>query len=208
MEVFAGHRPCETHNQLVTQDQHNAFILKKPPAFWVLILKKRRNQKQWTLCQQGGYKSSFTISAFPFPRVIFDGQHYLFCHRGAVLRAGKCIFMVLQGWWKEQLANLKARADSNTSQMRCREHYRQGCVTPACWKILFLHSADTGRGSQAFPRKGSEHCTDIKAFTLAKKIKQPSNSHICQGISGLSKQTPAQKNLKSTSPPEAASITT
>lgn len=136
-------------------------------ACWLLILKARRNQKQQTLCQEGGYKSSFTISAFPFPRVIFDGQHYLFCHRGAVLRAGKCIFMVLWGSWNEQLANPKARADSNTSPMRCREHYRQGYVTPACCKIQFPHSADTGRGPQASPGKGLEYC--IKAFILAKK---------------------------------------
>lgn len=68
------------------------------PSFLILILKEQRNQKHWTWCQQGGYKGSFTISAFPFPRVIFDGQHYLFCHRGTVLRPGKCIFTVLQGW--------------------------------------------------------------------------------------------------------------
>lgn len=74
------------------------FYITGTPSFLGSNTEKKKKTKQWTLCQRGGHKSSFTISAFPFPRVIFDGQHYLFCHTGAVLRADKCIFMVLQGW--------------------------------------------------------------------------------------------------------------
>lgn len=86
--------------------------INESPSFLILILKEWRNQKHWTWCQQGGYKGSFTISAFPFPRVIFDGQHYLLSQRHCA-EARQVYFHGSVRLVKRATYQLKARADSN-----------------------------------------------------------------------------------------------
>lgn len=85
------------------------FRIKQPPSSLVSNTEKKEKPKAKDAAPTGSYKRSFTTSAFPFSRVSFDGQHYLFCHRGTVLRAGKCIFMVLQDWWKKASCQPKSK---------------------------------------------------------------------------------------------------